>query len=41
MMDYQGIGTKKGERNIYKMAKGRERKMEDIIQVKYIKDGTE
>jgi hypothetical protein len=34
---YQWLGTKKGE-DIYRMAKSRERKMRDIIQVKCIKD---
>jgi hypothetical protein len=38
---YQRLGTKKGENGIYKMAKSRERKMRDIIQVKCIKDATE
>jgi hypothetical protein len=37
---YQQLGTKEGE-DIYKMAKSRERKMRDIIQVKCIKDETE
>jgi hypothetical protein len=32
---------KKGEKDIYMMAKSRERNMRDIIQVKYIKDETE
>jgi hypothetical protein len=34
---YQQLGTKEGEKDIYKMAKSRERKTKDIIQVKYIK----
>jgi hypothetical protein len=38
---YQRLGTKKGEKNIYRMAKSRERKTRDIIQVKCIKDETE
>jgi hypothetical protein len=38
---YQRLGTKKGENDIYRMAKSRERKMGDIIQVKCIKDETE
>jgi hypothetical protein len=38
---YQRLGMKEGEKNIYRMAKSRERKMRDIIQVKYIKDETE
>jgi hypothetical protein len=32
---------KEGEKDIYRMAKSRERKTRDIIQVKYIKDETE
>ena len=36
---YQRLGTKEGERDIYKMAKIRERKTRDIGQVKCIKDG--
>jgi hypothetical protein len=38
---YQQLGTKEGEKGIYKMAKSRERKTRDIIQVKCIKDATE
>jgi hypothetical protein len=38
---YQWLGTKEGENDIYRMAKSRERKMRDIIQVKYIKDEIE
>jgi hypothetical protein len=38
---YQRLGTKEGEKDIYRMAKSRERKMRDIIQVKCIKDVTE
>jgi hypothetical protein len=38
---YQRLGTKEGEKDIYRMAKSRERKTRDIIQVKYIKDETE
>jgi hypothetical protein len=38
---YQRLGTKEGEKNIYRMVKSRERKMRDIIQVKCIKDETE
>jgi hypothetical protein len=38
---YHRLGTKKGENDIYRIAKSRERKMRYIIQVKYIKDGTE
>ena len=36
---YQRLGSKEGERDIYKMAKIRERKTRDIGQVKCIKDG--
>jgi hypothetical protein len=38
---YQRLGIKKGEKDIYRMVKRRERKMRDIIQVKCIKDKTE
>jgi hypothetical protein len=38
---YQQLDTKEGEKDIYRMAKSQERKMRDIIQVKYIKDATE
>jgi hypothetical protein len=38
---YQRLGTKEREKGIYRMAKSRERKMRDIIQVKCIKDETE
>jgi hypothetical protein len=38
---YQRLGTKEGEKDIYRMAKSWERKTRDIIQVKYIKDATE
>jgi hypothetical protein len=38
---YQRLGTKEGEKDIYRMAKSRERKRSDIIQVKCIKDATE
>jgi hypothetical protein len=37
---YQRHGTKEGEKDIYKMAKSRERKTRDIIQIKCIKDET-
>jgi hypothetical protein len=37
---YQRLGTKKGEKDIYRMAKNRERKTRNIIQVKCIKDAT-
>jgi hypothetical protein len=35
---YQRLDMKEEEKNIYRMAKSRERKTRDIIQVKYIKD---
>jgi hypothetical protein len=38
---YQRLGTKEWEKDIYRMAKSRERKTRDIIQVKCIKDETE
>jgi hypothetical protein len=38
---YRWLGTKEGEKDIYRMAKNRERKTRDIIQVKCIKDETE
>jgi hypothetical protein len=38
---YQRLGTKEGEKDIYRMAKSRERKTRGIIQVKCIKDETE
>jgi hypothetical protein len=38
---YQRLGTKEGEKDIYRVAKSRERKTRDIIQVKCIKDETE
>jgi hypothetical protein len=38
---YQWLGTKEGKNDIYRMAKSRERKTRDIIQVKCIKDETE
>jgi hypothetical protein len=38
---YQRLGTKEGEKNIYRMAKSQERKMRNIIQVKCFKDATE
>jgi hypothetical protein len=37
---YQRFGTKEGKRDIYMMAKSRERKTRDIIQVKCIKNET-
>jgi hypothetical protein len=37
---YQRLGTKEGEKDIYRMAKTQERKTRDIIQVKCIKDVT-
>jgi hypothetical protein len=38
---YQRLGTKEGEKDIYRMTKSQERKTKDIIQVKCIKDATE
>jgi hypothetical protein len=38
---YQRLGMKEGEKDIYRMAKSKERKTRDIIQVKCIKDETE
>jgi hypothetical protein len=38
---YQRLGTKEGEKDIYRMTKSRERKTRDIVQVKCIKDETE
>jgi hypothetical protein len=38
---YQRLSTKEGEKDIYRMAKSRERKTRYIIQVKCIKDETE
>jgi hypothetical protein len=38
---YQRLGTNEGEKDIYRMAKSRERKTRDIIQVNFIKDVTE
>jgi hypothetical protein len=38
---YQRLGAKEGEKDIYRMAKSRERKTRDIIQVKCIMDATE
>jgi hypothetical protein len=37
---YQQLGTKQGEKDIYKMVKSRERKTRDNIQVKCIMDET-
>ena len=38
---YQRLNTKEGERDIYKMAKIRERKTRDVNQVKCIKNGAD
>ena len=38
---YQRLGTKEGEKNIYRMARIRERKTRDINQIKCIKDETD
>ena len=37
---YQRLGTKEGEKDIYRMVRIRERKTRDINQIKCIKDGT-
>jgi hypothetical protein len=37
---YQRLDIKEEEKDIYMIAKNRERKTRDIIQVKYIKDET-
>jgi hypothetical protein len=38
---YQRLGTKEGEKDIYRMARIRKRKTRDINQIKCIKDGTD
>ena len=38
---YQQLGTKEGEKNIYRMARICERMTRDINQIKCIKDGTD
>ena len=38
---YLRLGTKEGEKDIYRMARIRERKTKDINQIKCIKDGTD
>ena len=38
---YQRLGTKEGEKDIYRMARIRERKTRDINQIKCINDGTD
>ena len=38
---YQRLGTKEGEKDIYRMARIRERKTRDINQIKCIKDVTD
>ena len=38
---YQWLGTKEGGKDIYRMARIRERKTRDINQIKYIKVGTD
>jgi hypothetical protein len=37
---YQWLGTKEGEKDIYRMTRIRERKTRDINKIKCIKDGT-
>jgi hypothetical protein len=38
---YQRLGTKEGEKDIFRLARTRERKTRDINQIKCIKDGTD
>ncbi|KAG2556553.1 hypothetical protein PVAP13_8NG202201 [Panicum virgatum] len=38
---YQRLGTKEGEKDIYRMARIHEKKTRDINQIKCIKDGTD
>jgi len=38
---YQQLGTEEGEKDIYRVARIRERKTRDINQIKCIKDGTD
>ena len=38
---YQRLGTKEGEKDIYRMARIRERKTRDINHIKCIKNGTD
>jgi hypothetical protein len=38
---YQRLGTKEGEKDIFRLARIRERKTRDINQIKCIKDGTD
>jgi hypothetical protein len=38
---YQWLGTKEGEKDIFRLARIRERKTRDINQIKCIKDGTD
>jgi hypothetical protein len=38
---YQQLGTKEGEKDIFRLARIRERKTRDINQIKCIKDGTD
>jgi hypothetical protein len=38
---YQRLGTKGGEKDIYRMARIRERKTRDINQIKCINDGAD
>ncbi|GJN00036.1 hypothetical protein PR202_ga17185 [Eleusine coracana subsp. coracana] len=38
---YQRLGTKEGEKDIYRMARIRERKTRDINQIKCVKDGVD
>ena len=38
---YQSLGTKEGEKSIYRITKGREKKTRDLDQVKRVKDEEE
>ena len=38
---YQRLGTKEGEKDIYRMARIRERKTRDVNQIKCIKNRTD
>jgi hypothetical protein len=38
---YQRLGTKEGEKDIFRLVRIRERKTRDINQIKCIKDGTD
>lgn len=38
---YQSLGTQEGEKSIYRITKGREKKTRDLDQVKRVKDEEE